>query len=316
MVNLRAMIALGIALFLGGCGGLSGIQDSAAKFGEAAHGAASAEMGYLRAVQVADCVNQFHTKAFDFAQGNGLLPRLAGPCTPTILDDASLAQRARLMDAITLYADKIAALATDDDDKALDASAQGLAGKLNEVGRKFGLSDPVVETDVEAAVAAIARMALDQRRFKDAREAAATMDQPLLIVVAALKAENLLYAQAIGSKIDALEVQLVTLLNQEAEQRGRTRGRSADPMKYFDALQARSILQSANPMGPLPFATAEAARAADPENRAVQLNAALDGIVATNHAIATAGTGGVVASVNDLLARARAAQAMQSALGK
>jgi hypothetical protein len=316
MTNSRMTIALGVAAFLGGCGGLGGIQDSVAKFGEAAHGTGSAEMGYLRAVQAADCVNQFHTKSFEFAQGRGPLPRLAGPCAPSILDDASLAQRARLMDAITLYADKLAALATNDDDKALDAGARDLAGKLNAVGQKFGLSDSIVETGVESAVAAIARMALDQRRFDNAREAAGTMDQPLSIVVAALKTENLLYAQAIGSKIDALEVQLVTLLNQNAERRGKTRAGSPDPMKYFDVLQARAILQSANPVGPLPFATAEAARDAAPDNRAVQLNAALDSIVATNHAIATAGTGGVLASVNDLLARARAAQAMQSALGK
>lgn len=42
MVKSRAMIALAIAVFLGGCEGLGGIQELAAKFGEAAHGTASA----------------------------------------------------------------------------------------------------------------------------------------------------------------------------------------------------------------------------------------------------------------------------------
>jgi hypothetical protein len=43
---------------------------------------------------------------------------------------------------------------------ALDAGAPDIEGKLNAVGQKFGLSDSIVETGVESAVAAIARMAL------------------------------------------------------------------------------------------------------------------------------------------------------------
>jgi hypothetical protein len=54
----------------------------------------------------------------------------------------------------------------------------------------------------------------------------------------------------------------------------------------------------------------------DPANVAQQLNATLDGVVNANRAIAADGTGGIIAAVNDLIARAKKAQTIQSALNK
>ena len=79
-------------------------------------------------------------------------------------------------------------------------------------------------------------------------------------------------------------------------------------------------MQTANPFGAAPQPSAGAPPALDsntnPDSIAQQQNKALDGLVTANAALATAGTGGIVAAVNDLVARAQAAQAMQAALAK
>jgi hypothetical protein len=54
----------------------------------------------------------------------------------------------------------------------------------------------------------------------------------------------------------------------------------------------------------------------DPSVAVSQLNAALDGLVSANNAIANAGVGGINAAVADLVSRAQAARTFQAALGK
>jgi hypothetical protein len=93
----------------------------------------------------------------------------------------------------------------------------------------------------------------------------------------------------------------------------------ADPTaRFFYLVQAHAIMQGVNPLGSAPIA--ESAGAIEPsriaEKEAALLNAALDAVVRANQAIQNATTGGTVAAVNDLIARAQAAQAMQAALLK
>jgi hypothetical protein len=45
---------------IGRCGGLKQIQDTIARFDQGAHSVSTAEMNFFRAVQTADCTNQFY----------------------------------------------------------------------------------------------------------------------------------------------------------------------------------------------------------------------------------------------------------------
>ena len=282
------------ALSVSGCfSGLTQIQDSVAKFGQAASSISSAEMNFFQAVKTADCNSQFFTTAYNQALGTGNFD-ISGSCTPSILSDQQLKIRQSLMDALTLYAAKMSALATSDDNKALDSNAQALATKLNSLAKQGGFSGLAVASDVEAGIIAITNMVLDQTRFSDLKQAAGAMQVHLSAVVGALKTENIAFAEGINSKVEKTEGEVREVLAATHNTRRQ--------MTFFDMLEARRIVQSMN--------------TSDPKTVVFQLNATLDSLLNANEAIATAGTGGIVAAVNDLIARAQAAQAMAAALNK
>ncbi len=294
-----------IVLSLVGCAGLTQMQDSVTKFDQGAHSASVAEMNFLRAVQAADCNYQFYTQAADWAQGKSSRYVIVGPCKFSVLDDKELKVRQDLMDAITLYTDKMAALASSDDNKTLTSNSQTLAENLNKIAKQGSFSNLSIATEVEAAIIAITEMALDQRRFTEVRKAASDMALHLNVTVEALKAENANYALVIAGKLGGIEVTLRSILDSAHKARG--------PMSFFDVIEARGIEQSANPLGATATSTASGAT---PQGIASQLNDALDAIVKANDAIAHASTGGIIATVNDLVARAQAAVAIQAALSK
>ena len=301
-----------IAGGLAGCGsvqvqGLTQLQDSITKFGEGAHLASTAQGDFFRAVQSADCTHQFYARAYAWATGTANTLDISGQCTPTILNDQQIQIRQSMMDAITLYADKMAALATNDDDKTLDANSRQLATNLNGLVKQGGFASLPVAAGVEAGIIAIAELALDQRRFTDLKSAAGSMESSVRAVVAALKQENTAFAIGIASKIDGTELNLREVL-------AATR-KSREQMSFFDVVEARRIMQSVNPFSPGLVAGGVDLKS-DPANVAQQLNATLDGVVNANRAIAADGTGGIIAAVNDLIARAKKAQTIQSALNK
>jgi hypothetical protein len=204
----------------------------------------------------------------------------------------------------------MAALATNDDEKSLDTNSQNLAGNLNSLAKAHGFTSLSVASGVEAAIIAIANMKIDQMKFSDIKKSAADMQQHLENIVLSLKAENTNFAVGIASKIDGVETDLRTIVAGTHTQRGK--------MSFFDVVEAHHIMQTVNPFSltPISYKNGAADPNVDAQNIALQMNATLDAILNANKAIANAGTGGIIAAVNDLIARAQAAQAIQTALNK
>ena len=308
----RGTICALVGVSLAGCAGLTQIEDTITKFDQGAHSLSTAEMNFFRAVQTADCTSEFYFQAFEWANGTKDNFDISGNCTPTILSDDQIKTRQALMDAITLYADKMEALASHDDNKTLDNNSQQLASSINNMAKndpKLSSAFPVA-TGVEAAIIGISDMVLDQKKFTEIKGAAKDMEPDLETVVMTLQKENITFSLGIASKIDNIEGILRPIVAETHKQRGK--------MSFFDVVESRRILQSANPFGttPLSQSTGAADPAKDPQNAALQLNKTLDALLNANKAIASAGTGGIIAAVNDLIARAQAAQAMQAALNK
>jgi hypothetical protein len=309
-MKFRLLLSLITAVTIAGCAGLTQMQDSITKFDQGVHSASAAQMNFFRAVQVADCTNQFYTQTYNWAIHKNNNFDLSGICKPEILSDDQIKIRQALMDAITLYADKMAMLATSDDNKTLDSNSQNIASTLDSVAKAHGFTNLSVTTGVEAAIIAIANMKIDQMRITQIKKSAADMQQYLESIVASLKAENTNFAVGVASKIDAIELELRPIVAETYQQRGK--------MSFFDVVEARHIMQSVNPFSITPITDTKGA--ADPKsdahNVALQLNAMLDAVINANKAIANAGTGGIIAAANDLIARAQAAQSIQAALNK
>jgi hypothetical protein len=306
----RLTLAASAAATLSACSGITQIQNSIGQFDQATHSASTAQMNFLYAVQAADCTAQFYQGSYDWATGTAKNFDLTGNCRPTVLNDQQIQKRQALMDAIALYADKMAAIAGSDDDKTLSANGQKLANQLNGLAKQHGLAGGSIGAEVEAAVIAISEMALDQRRYRDLKKAAADMAPHLSKVVDTLKTENTAFAAAMASKVEGIEPKLRLILASTHDSRGQ--------MSFFDVVAARSILQGVNPLGsaPLTASPANVASGMNPGSVATQLNATLDAVVSANDAIAHAGTGGIVAAVNDLVARAQNARTVQAALSQ
>ncbi len=287
-------------LALAGCSGLTQMQDTVSKFDQGVHFVATGQMAFFRQVQAADCANQFYSAAFLFSTKQTNTLDLTGTCSPTILNDKQIQSRQVLMDSLTLYVDKIQALATNDNNKSLDTNSQNLAGQLNTLAKAHSLSSGLsAAKDVEAAVIGIAEMAMDQRRFDDIRQAAKAMSPHVTILVETLKTENTIFAEGLASKIGAIEPQLhAAVLTARNDEGARS---------FLDVIAAREIVRSINPLGVSPVSATPGAAdpKLDPQNIAKQLNAALDSVKNSNDALAKAGTGGIVAAVNDLIARAQ-----------
>jgi hypothetical protein len=296
---------------LAGCAGLTLMQDTISKFDQSAHTIANGEVAFLRQVQSADCANQFYAAAFQFSIKQSDHLDLTGNCTPTLLDDDMIKRRQALIDAVTLYVDKIQALSGSDRDKTLDDASQKLAGKLQLLAKVHDLASGVQASEgVEGAVVAITGMALDERRFEDIRGAAQAMAPHVAQLVATLKIENTTFAIGIASKVDALQVQLRPALLKARQDAGAR--------SFLDVVAAREIVRAANPLGASPVATTGGAAdpKADPQNVAKTLNAALDALVNANDALAHAGSGGLTAAVNDAVARGQSLNTLFSSISK
>ncbi len=196
-----------------------------------------------------------------------------------------------------------------DNDKTLDANSQNLASQINALAKQGGFQNLPIASAVESSVIGISQWILDQKVSSDIRAAAKAMDQSLTKVIETLKEENSNLQVAIDSKTSGIETTLRSAI-------GNARGDDV-AARFFYLIQARSIIQGPNPSGSIPVTQSAGATIPPqvPTTSAAQLNAALD-VVKANQAIANASTGGIVAAVNDLTARAQAAQAMRVALNK
>jgi hypothetical protein len=248
---------------------------------------------------------------------------LASPCVSTIVTKDQLSTRQNLLNAITLYADQIQSLASEDSDKTLSGNAQTAANNINGLAKNHGLlgsNGLPIAADVETAVIQITGMVLSAKQLSDIKASARAQSDNLKSIVGYLKQENTDLANTMvnqaGSEANTLE-SIIGLVKQDGilVSNGRsTVARSNNPQVYLLTLTARQMLLNTPPTGISLSATGGSAQ--DPLSVASQLNNTLDGLVTANDAIANASTGGAIADVSDLVARAQAAQTMQAALAK
>jgi hypothetical protein len=292
---LQVIAIVGVSISVSACStGLTQMQDTAAKFDQGAHSASTAQMSLFHQVQEAECRGNFYAQAFSFATRQED-PRthqpisldLAPSCNPEELTDAQLEIRQKLMDTITLYADAIQTLANGTDSTNLRENSQSLASNIQGLAKQQGFTfTNVTATDtaaLNAAVVTITSLILDRTKYREVKEAAASVQPQLTTIVAQLKAENLIDAEGLASKSGSVTNEFYTALLSARDQRG--------PASFLDIVQAHIALQS--------IVTA-------PPNVA-QLNDTLDALVAANHALASATNGAALAEVSDLVSRAQQA---------
>jgi hypothetical protein len=309
LVTLYAVIAL-----TSGCvNGLTQMQDSLSKFDEGAHSIATSQMAYFNGVHTVECERQFYVAASTYSMAKkadykSIPINLRVKCEEDKLSlkSTQIKIRQKLLDAITLYADQLQALASAgaDDNKNLDANLQTIATTLNTEASKHNLSktDASIATGVEAAIVGLTNIVMDKVRASEIKKAAESEQDNLVTVVNALKTENTDTAYVADCDIDNIQTHLTEVLSDIRDKQGSA--------VFFDVVKARSYLQTVNPCG------SKGLDSSDSLTASKQLNAALDSLLAANNAIATTGTGGIVAVVNDLVARAKAAEAIQAALSK
>jgi hypothetical protein len=308
------VIAL-ISIMLSACAGITQPQDSISRFDQSIHEASTAEVAFLNAVLTTDCEEQFYNSAYKFSISTDPKTNfdLLGYCVPRVITLDQIDIRDTLMKAIVLYADKMQALTSNDQDKQLDTNSQTVAQNLNKLASNggFKLKDPAIVQGVEAAVIAIANMALDETKYKDLRTAAEKMHPNLVVIVNALKNENFGFGQAITVSLGHIEIMLRTEISLSHQT-----GKSAASDTFFNIIKSRSILMRADLVTKQSITSPANSTELKPIDAAKPLNDALDAIVSGNQAIANARTGGVYAAANDLYKRAAAAKDIYSSIAK
>jgi len=294
-----------IALTLSACATLSQIQDPVSHFDQATHAAANAETAFLNAVQTADCEDQFYESLSEYALHKKNNFDLTGYCKPRVITPEQIDTRNKLMSAIVLYADKMQALATSDDNKQLDTNSQTLAQNLNKLATTGGikLKDPAIVQGVETAFIAIADMALDKVKYSNIHTAAQNMQRYLDSIVTALKNENFGFGLAMSGSLGQIEITMREVIS-SSQQRGK------DPAEtFFNVVNGRNIIISADLLTKRSLASPANTPSSTPVDTAKPVNDALDAIVSCNQAIANTktGSGGISAAANDLYKRAVAA---------
>lgn len=305
-MNTRVWLSA-MCLSISACTGLTQMQDSLNKFGTGAASVSTTEMTFFNNVQALDCSVQFYAAAADWAIGASSRYDITGACNPGLITNTQLEIRQHMLDAITAYAGKMRALASDAGDQTLDTNGRNLATNLNTLATRPGgitKADATIAAGVEGALIQLANMALDEKRYNDAKKAATDMQPYLETVVKEFKTENTDFASGIDSKRGKLELTLRKVVDTvPSEDKAR---------RFVAVVGARNIARSANPFGQETLASTTGIPTPD----ASKLNTALDGVLNANKAISTAGKGGIAAAVTDLVSRAQAAQADQAAITK
>jgi hypothetical protein len=268
-------------------------QTAATQFDQAAHSVDTLQIAYDKSIQANECRAWVYDQAYAYATSKTAPINLAATCQPVSITDQQIANRQALMDAISLYADDLAAIATAGDDTALAANNQTLATKINAAMKAGGFTNMQVAACVESAISGLTDMALDHTKQTDIRAAAAAQQDNLATVVGVLETENTSLASSFPSNAGDIRAKFAAALAYTRKSEG--------PAVFFSVIQANDILESF---------PAEAGTAA------TALNAALEGLLKANQALATADDPGLMADISDLVARVQTAQAMQAAVAK
>ena len=284
----RSMIM--VVLAVAGCSAVP--KQVVADFDQGARDTAAAENRFLTQLRKSDCAQQFHQAAFEYTVGGGPLPSIGFDCTPKSLTDRQIALRRDALGALSVYADKLQALASGTNEK-LDSGAEELAKNLQFTGAKG-----VVAAAVEAAVIELANIALDRERFREVKTAATAAAASIKVVVRDLKSENPLIADYIGSADQAVEQQYYVAMKQQ----------SRGPEAYFRLLEANRAIAAADPYE-------GASTGSGAEREAKRLNDALDALEKANTALAEAKNEDFVPLVEDLVVRAEDARKIEGTLG-
>lgn len=293
------------------CAGITEIQDATVRFSQGAHAAADAEASFLSAALVVDCEDQFYSNSAAFALGKARNFDLTGRCTPRDITAAQVSTRNAMLSALALYADKMQALASSDDDKKLDSNSQDLAKSLNQTVKAAGiqLKNASLVAGVQAAFTKIAEMVLDQKKFDTTKQAASAMQDQIANIVEALKSENSSLSTAMWASMGSIEGKIKEVVGATKAAQGAL---ATDV--FYGIMNGRNIIMAGNPLAKEAFVKPNGDPEPGPADLAVPVNRALDALVNANKAIATAGTGGIRAAVNDLQRRASDAQALFKAL--
>jgi len=250
-----------------------------------------------------ECTADFYKKANDWALGIEKKFDITGLCTPQIITDKRVKAHKALMDKISLYADKIELLASSSNGKILEQNTKDLADKMNSILTTYQILDLSAGSHIEIAIVGISKIGMDHKKITEIKKAAIKMDPYLKSVINKLKNENIVLAQAINDNLEDIRQDLELML-EEDKQKGLA--------KFLNLVEARRILQSANPFGTTPLVQTK--DSADPRKNPVEvaqkLNKALDAILAANNAIIHADLGSIEISVKDLISQAQAVQSI------
>jgi hypothetical protein len=306
MVVFRQGIVIALLAFsLAGCAGISQVKDTITKYKQGIHSVSSTEMSFFRSAQTAECTADFYGKASRWARGIDKNADISGICTPQNITDKRIRARQAMMDKITLYADTIEALISSDTDESLCFNSKELVDRMNAILKTCSFFDLSAGNDIEMAVFNLSQMGLNQRKITEVKAAAQKMEPFLESVIKRLKNENIEVAQDINVHLSDIRKDVKRLL-EEDKQKGMG--------KFLNLVQARRIVQSANPFGITPISRTKGAidPHKDPLSVALNLNRALEAVLAANKALVRADKGDIVASVRDLISRAHTMESIQT----
>jgi len=299
------------AVALGGCAtiGITQLQDTVGKFDQAAHSTATAEMAFLGSVQSIDEQTQFYQAAFSYATNKETNFDVTGDFKSTLLTSEQIATRKALMDALTLYADKMQAIACGDDDKQLDSNSQSLANHLLGLAaaKKLPTGTESLDRAVETAVDAVARLALDRIRATDLRKTATDIQPDLETLVKALQQENDPLGKTVIGNLGQIEIELRTIVAMSHQHAPEDAAGT-----FFAIMQSRKLLTDTNALMTYPGNSTVPVKG----EIAKPINDTLGAILNGNEAIAKKGVGGLAAAATDLYQRAQTAKEFYQSLEK
>jgi hypothetical protein len=296
---------------LAGCSTLSQVQDTLTKFDQGVHSVATAQTTFMQSVRAVDCEREFYRQAIGYATSKRGID-LRVPCTPTLIKDHEIEVRQAFLEALTLYADQLEALAAAGDQKTLSDNGQSLASSINSFAKRQGFSKAGlgIGADVEDAIAGITDMVMDQKKTVLIKDAAASQQENLTKVVGYLKSENTNLAAGVDGYLGEMRSDFATML---ATVRAKN-----NELVFFYLIQVPGILRGADPFtqGPDPKDPTSPLAMALPDTGVAALNKCLDSLVTANRALASPKNGGTVAAVKDLITRGQSAQSIPTALAK
>ena len=289
----RILACATIVLSISGCAGLSALQDSVSHLDQAAHSAATAEAAFLVALNVADCESQFYKQTYLYSSGAATNFQIAKYCSPQVITPAQIKIRNDLMSAVVLYADKMMALASTDSDKTLSTDSQTVAGNLKKLAGS-GSGTSTIVAGVAAAFTAIAELALDEKRYKNHRNADEHRHGDRCT------AENRVFSVTIVAADKVLESQL------------RAEAASAKTVveKFNAIVRAREILAAESGQSLAALGTIDW----DATDLSKPISDSLPGIKTANAAIAKGSSANIYAAAHDLYARASAARDLYTSI--